>query len=51
MPKISAGLLMYRVKDRHLQVFARPSGGPFFKTRTTARGAFPKASLRRAKIY
>ena len=36
MPKISAGLLMYRVKDRHLQVLLVHPGGPFSAHRAEA---------------
>lgn len=33
MPKISAGLLMYRVKDRELQLLLVHPGGPFFQNK------------------
>jgi predicted NUDIX family NTP pyrophosphohydrolase len=33
MSKISAGLLMYRIRDRRLEVFLVHPGGPFFKKR------------------
>ncbi len=33
MPKTSAGLLMYKIKDNKLQVFLVHPGGPFFKNK------------------
>jgi len=42
MPKISAGLLMYRVKDRHLQVLLVHPGGPFFKNKDDGAWSIPK---------
>ena len=42
MPKISAGLLMYRVKDRHLQVLLVHPGGPFFQNKDDGAWSIPK---------
>jgi len=33
MPRISAGLLMYRIQDAKLQVLLAHPGGPYFKNK------------------
>ncbi|NLX96491.1 MAG: hypothetical protein GXY83_09975 [Rhodopirellula sp.] len=33
MPRLSAGLLMYRIKDRAIQVLLAHPGSPFFQNK------------------
>jgi len=42
MPKISGGLLMYRVKDGALQVLLVHPGGPFFQNQDNGAWSIPK---------
>ena len=42
MPKISAGLLMYRVQDRDLQVLLVHPSGPFFQNKDDGAWTIPK---------
>jgi len=42
MPKTSAGLLMYRLQDSHLQVLLVHPGGPFFKSKDDGAWTIPK---------
>jgi predicted NUDIX family NTP pyrophosphohydrolase len=42
MPKLSAGLLMYRWRDRALEVFLVHPGGPFWRKKDDAAWSIPK---------
>ena len=42
MPKISAGLLMYRIRDGHAQVLLVHPGGPFFRNKDDGAWTIPK---------
>jgi predicted NUDIX family NTP pyrophosphohydrolase len=42
MPKISAGLLMYRIRDGQLQVLLAHPGGPFFQKKDLGAWSIPK---------
>ena len=42
MPKISAGLLMYRVRGGHLEVLLAHPGGPFFTNKDLGVWTIPK---------
>lgn len=41
-PRVSAGLLMYRVKDGRLEVFLAHPGGPFFANKDEGAWGIPK---------
>ncbi len=45
MPKISAGLLMYRIRDGVLQVFLVHPGGPFWTKKDLGAWSIPKGML------
>jgi len=45
MPKISAGLLMYRVRNRRLEVLLVHPGGPFFANKDEGAWSIPKGQL------
>jgi predicted NUDIX family NTP pyrophosphohydrolase len=45
MAKVSAGLLMYRIRCRVLEVFLVHPGGPFFAKRDTGVWGIPKGEL------
>jgi hypothetical protein len=42
MPRVSAGLLMYRVHDELLQVLLAHPGGPYFRNRDDGAWTLPK---------
>jgi predicted NUDIX family NTP pyrophosphohydrolase len=42
MPRLSAGLLMYRVRDGRLQVFLEHPGGPFYACKDEGHWTIPK---------
>ena len=42
MPRVSAGLLMYRIQDGKLQVLLAHPGGPFFKNKDEGAWTIPK---------
>jgi predicted NUDIX family NTP pyrophosphohydrolase len=42
MPRISAGLLMYRINEGKLQVLLAHPGGPFFKNKDEGAWSIPK---------
>ncbi len=42
MPRISAGLLMYRIKDGAVQVLLAHPGGPFFQNKDEGSWSIPK---------
>jgi predicted NUDIX family NTP pyrophosphohydrolase len=42
MPRISAGLLMYRIHDGKLQVLLAHPGGPYFKNKDEGAWSIPK---------
>lgn len=42
MPRISAGLLMYRIQDGSLQVLLAHPGGPFFRKKDEGAWSIPK---------
>ena len=45
MPRVSAGLLMYRIQDGKLQVLLAHPGGPFFKNKDDGAWTIPKGEL------
>jgi predicted NUDIX family NTP pyrophosphohydrolase len=45
MPRISAGLLMYRIHDGRLQVLLAHPGGPFFKNKDEGAWSIPKGEV------
>ncbi len=45
MPKESAGLLMYRLRDGHLEVLLVHPGGPFWQNRDAGAWSIPKGEL------
>jgi predicted NUDIX family NTP pyrophosphohydrolase len=45
MPKISAGLLMYRVRESNLEVFLIHPGGPFWAKKDIGAWSIPKGLL------
>ena len=50
MPRLSAGLLMYRIKDGAIQVLLAHPGGPYFVNKDDgSTGRFPRANLGRMK--
>jgi predicted NUDIX family NTP pyrophosphohydrolase len=42
MPRISAGLLMYRIRDGAMQVLLAHPGGPFFRNKDEGAWSIPK---------
>jgi predicted NUDIX family NTP pyrophosphohydrolase len=42
MPRLSAGLLMYRIRDGQLEVFLAHPGGPYFKNKDDGAWTIPK---------
>jgi predicted NUDIX family NTP pyrophosphohydrolase len=42
MPRLSAGLLMYRIKDGSVQVLLAHPGGPFFRNKDEKAWSIPK---------
>ena len=42
MPRLSAGLLMYRIKDGAIQVLLAHPGGPFFRNKDEGAWSIPK---------
>ena len=45
MPRISAGLLMYRIHDGELQILLAHPGGPFFKNKDDGAWTIPKGEI------
>lgn len=45
MPRVSAGLLMYRVQNGKLQVLLVHPGGPFFKNKDDGAWSIPKGEI------
>jgi len=45
MPKLSAGILVYRVRNRSLEVFLCHPGGPFYKNKDNAVWTIPKGEF------
>jgi predicted NUDIX family NTP pyrophosphohydrolase len=45
MPRVSAGLLMYRIRDGKLQVLLAHPGGPFFKNKDDGAWTLPKGEI------
>lgn len=45
MPKKSAGLLLYRKRDNHLEVFLVHPGGPFWATKDLGAWSIPKGEF------
>lgn len=45
MPRISAGLLMYRIQDGKLQVLLAHPGGPYFKNKDDGYWSIPKGEI------
>ena len=42
MPRLSAGLLMFRIRDRAIQVLLAHPGGPFFRNKDDGAWSIPK---------
>jgi predicted NUDIX family NTP pyrophosphohydrolase len=45
MPRVSAGLLMYRLRDGQLQVLLAHPGGPFFTNKDEGAWSIPKGEV------
>jgi predicted NUDIX family NTP pyrophosphohydrolase len=45
MPRVSAGLLMYRIRDGVFQVLLAHPGGPFFKNKDEGAWTIPKGEI------
>jgi predicted NUDIX family NTP pyrophosphohydrolase len=45
LPRVSAGLLMFRVRDGQLQVLLAHPGGPFFKNKDDGARSIPKGEV------
>ena len=45
MPRISAGLLMYRIQEGKLQVLLAHPGGPLFKNKDDGDWTIPKSEI------
>jgi predicted NUDIX family NTP pyrophosphohydrolase len=45
MPRVSAGLLMYRVRDGTLHVLLAHPGGPFFQSKDEGAWSIPKGEI------
>jgi len=45
MPRISAGLLMYRIRDGALQVLLAHPGGPLFRRKDDGAWSIPKGEI------
>jgi predicted NUDIX family NTP pyrophosphohydrolase len=45
MPKVSAGLLMFRMRDGELEYLLAHPGGPFWKDRDTGAWTIPKGEI------
>ena len=45
MPRVSAGLLMYRIQDGKLQVLLAHPGGPLFKNKDDGAWTIPKGEI------
>lgn len=45
LPRVSAGLLMYRIQDGNLQVLLAHPGGPLFKNKDEDNWTIPKGEL------
>jgi predicted NUDIX family NTP pyrophosphohydrolase len=45
MPRVSAGLLMYRIHDSKLHVLLAHPGGPFFKNKDDGAWSIPKGEI------
>jgi predicted NUDIX family NTP pyrophosphohydrolase len=45
MPKTSAGLLMYRTRDRRIEVLLAHPGGPFFRNKDEGAWSIPKGEI------
>ena len=45
MPKRSAGLLMYRIRNRRIEVFLAHPGGPFWETKDKGAWTIPKGQF------
>ena len=50
MPKTSAGLLMYKIKENQLYVFLVHPGGPFWKNRDSGSWSIPKGEADNGEI-
>jgi predicted NUDIX family NTP pyrophosphohydrolase len=44
-PRVSAGLLMYRIRDGKLQVLLAHPGGPYFKNKDEGAWTIPKGEI------
>lgn len=45
MPRVSAGLLMYRIRDGKLQVLLAHPGGPYFRNKDDGAWTIPKGEV------
>jgi predicted NUDIX family NTP pyrophosphohydrolase len=50
MPRVSAGLLMYRRRDGRLQVLLAHPGGPFFKNKDEGAWSIPKGEVEPGEV-
>ncbi len=51
MPKISAGLLMYRMKNNQLEIFLVHPGGPFWKGKDEGAWSIPKGEVEEGEDF
>lgn len=51
MTIISAGLLMYRIIDSHLEVFLAHPGGPYYKGKDSGYWGIPKGQVEETESY
>ena len=49
MPRTSAGLLMYRLRGSHVEVFLVHPGGPYFKNKDRGAWSVPKGEYERGE--
>ena len=48
--RISAGLLMYRMREGHLEVFLAHPGGPLFKNKDEGHWSIPKGEIESGEV-
>ena len=46
MPKLSAGILAYRIREKHLEFFLVHPGGPFWANKDTGSWSIPKGEYK-----
>ncbi len=51
MPRISAGILLYRTINKELEIFLVHPGGPFFKNKDEGYWSIPKGEVEKGENY